>query len=131
MKNFYEATVIKPTLFVDLEIYLNTVAGPFPCEIHLNKEILYSDMLFGPLVLKRRLPLMSEILLEIGIERTHPEALIIENINVDNYNIMPSLQHLASPNTHYVDFNDNTWQLHISGGFYNWYHRVTGQGFIA
>lgn len=130
MKNFYEATVIKPELTVDLEIHLKAV-GSLPCEIQLNNQVLFSDIISGTMVFKRKLPLMSDILIEISVDRVHPEAVIVENINVDNYNIIPAYQHVCSFDTNYIDFNNETWRLNISGGFYPWYHSVSGQGFVA
>ena len=72
-------------------------------------------------------PLTDPLNLSINIKRTHPTAVII-NVIVDGFLIIPLYQNLAVPPTDYIDFNDK-WSLDIPN-FYQWYHEITGQGWI-
>lgn len=130
MKNFYDATVIRPNLTMDLEIWLKPVDLVY-CEVLVNQESMFHGKMIDPTVIKKTLPIDSEVMISIQIinQRVHPQALEIENINIDNYNILPLYQHLCDPGTNYIDFN-MPWYLKIPN-FYPWYHEISGQGFIA
>lgn len=128
MKNFYEATVIKPSLNLNVEIYLRPVDHCL-CRVFLNDQCLFNDIMRTPMEFKQQLPLNSPVTINIEVERKHPQAIEVENINIDNFNVIPLYQEKASPKTNYIDFN-GTWTLSIPN-FYPWYHEVSGQGFIA
>ena len=54
----------------------------------------------------------------------------IENFNINGYEVLPLYQQLASSPTSYID-QKGIWQFQITGPFYPWYHKISGQGFIA
>jgi hypothetical protein len=64
-------------------------------------------------------------------------AVIIESVNIDGFEIVPDWTHLAVYNsergvqgpTSYLGIN-GSWQLTIDRPFYQWRHRVTGQGWL-
>ena len=127
MKNFSEATAIKPTLAVNVKFTV-TPMGQVPCLIKLGNKTLYEDTIKEVQTFELELPLVDPIDLSVQIYRNHPDAVVLA-LNIDGYEILPKYRHLATPPTDYVDFN-TTWTFKISN-FYPWYHNITGQGWIA
>lgn len=127
MKNFYDATVIKPTLTVNIKFTV-TPTGQVPCLVKFGDKTLYEDTIKEPQTFDLNLPLTDPIDLSVQIYRNHPDAVMLA-LTIDDYEILPKYQHLATPPTDYVDFN-TTWAFKIPN-FYPWYHSITGQGWIA
>lgn len=134
MKNFYEATVTKPTLKLSCCLSLKVTHDAVPCIIKINSQTMFEDDASGQtrLVAEHhlgfQLPLTEPIDISIQlINRQHPDAVEAKLV-IDGYEILPKYQHLASPQTCYIDSNE-LWQLKIDN-FYPWYHEVTGQGWI-
>ena len=127
MKNFSDATVIKPTLTVKVKFTV-TPLGQVPCLIKLGSKTLYEDTIKETQTFDLDLPLTDPIDLSVQIYRHHPDAVVLA-LTIDGYEILPKYQHLATPPTDYVDFN-TTWTFKIPS-FYPWYHGITGQGWIA
>lgn len=55
-------------------------------------------------------------------------AVEVVKITINNKEILPVYQHLASPATAWITEN---WKFEMPGPFYPWYHEITGQGWIA
>jgi|688.fasta_scaffold05584_20 hypothetical protein len=55
-------------------------------------------------------------------------AVEVTRIAINGHEIMPVYLHLAQPNTNWIT---NNWELCVPGPFYPWYHKITGQGWIA
>jgi len=127
MKNFYDSTVIKPTLRLDVVITLTPV-GQCPCIVLINDGVIYNNKLTELTVLQHSHSLIDPLNISINVTRQHPDAVIVD-ITVDGFPIIPLYQHYAQPPTDYIDTND-TWVLTIPS-FYPWYHEITGQGWIA
>jgi len=127
MKNFLEATVIKPTLTVKVKFTVTPV-GAVPCLVKFGAKILYEDTIKETQTFELDLPLTDPIDLSVRIYRRHPDAVLLTLI-VDGYEILPKYQHLANPPTNYIDFNEQ-WALHIPN-FYPWFHKITGQGWVS
>ena len=127
MKNFSDATVIKPTLTVNLKFTV-TPMGQVPCLIKLGDKTLYEDTIKETQTFDLAVSLTDPIELSVQIYRHHPDAVVLA-LTIDDHEILPKYQHLATPPTDYVDFN-TTWILTIPN-FYPWYHEITGQGWIA
>ena len=129
MKNFYDATIIKPNLRLGINIKLVPVEQCY-CTTIVNGAILNMGVLTSSTLLVTDVGLTSPINIEISIERgQHPQAIIIESITVDGYEIMPIYQHLATPPIGYLDVS-GTWTFKIPN-FYPWLHEQTGQGWIV
>ena len=124
MKNFYDSTVIKPTLTLDVVITLTPV-GQCPCNVLINNESIYNNILSEVTVLQYSHPLTDPLTIAINIIRQHPEAVIVD-ITIDGLPVIPLYQHHAHPATDYIDTN-NKWVLNIPN-FYPWYHTVIGNG---
>ena len=127
MKNFYEATVIKPALKLDLQITLRPL-GSVPCKVLVNGNIYYNSTLIKSVVLPVSVPLTDPVNITVQIDPVHPDAVDI-TVDVDDYEILPLYQEFLSVKTCYLD-NNNVWSVTIPN-FYPWLHGVSGQGWIA
>lgn len=127
MKNFLELTAIKPTLTIKVKFTVAPI-GQVPCLVKLGNKTLYQDTIKEVRTFELELPLADSIDLSVQISRQHPDAVVLA-LTIDDYEILPKYQHLASPPTEYIDFND-IWTFKIPN-FYPWYHSITGQGWIA
>ena len=78
MKNFYDATIIKPNLRLGINIKLVPVEQCY-CTTIVNGAILNMGLLTNSISLVTDIGLTSPINIEISIERIrHPQAIIIE-----------------------------------------------------
>jgi len=55
-------------------------------------------------------------------------AVEVIKIAINGHEIMPVYLHLAEPSTNWIT---SKWELNITEPFYPWYHKITGQGWIA
>ncbi len=127
MKNFYEATVIKSTLRLNMVLELKAI-NICPCKIWINDQLEYYGGLVGTNVFTKELGLTAPISIVIEVNRQHPQAVEILTLSIDGYEILPVYQHRAIPPTNYLDFS-GVWTIEIPN-FYLWYHEITGQGWI-
>lgn len=127
MKNFYDATVIKPTLECQFYLTLDPI-GQLPCWVRYNGHTIYENTIRSVEILEWSAPLTDPIDLQIQIYRNHPDAIKI-SMTIDNIDIIPAYQYLADPPTDYLDFNQ-IWCINIPN-FYSWLHEVSGQGWIV
>ena len=127
MKNFYEATVIKPDLKLKMVLELKAI-GICPCQIKINDQLEFYGDLVGTNTFIKHIHISDPIDIDIDINRQHPQAIEIINLTIDNYKILPLYQHTANPPTGYLDFT-GSWSLKIPN-FYPWYHELTSQGWI-
>lgn len=129
MKNFYEATVIKPKLTPSIELMLTPV-DQCVCVATVNGRVVHDGLLDSyKSILVKGHPIDGPIDIQVVVTtRVHPEAVQVEVV-IDGLEIIPKYQHLANPPTNYLDFNGK-WELNIPN-FYPWYHEITGQGWIV
>jgi hypothetical protein len=135
MKNFYEATVIKPNLKLSCCLSLKVTHDSMPCIIKVNGQTMFEDgisrqtQLIAEHHMRFQLPLTEPIDISIQlIDRQHPNAVEVV-LTIDGHKILPKYQHLTSSQTCYIDSND-LWNFKIDN-FYPWWHKQTGQGWIA
>lgn len=127
MKNFYEATVIKPDLKLKMVLELKAI-GICPCRIFINDHLEFYGGLVGTNIFTKELDLTAPITIRFEVDRQHPQAIQISKLSIDGYEILPIYQHKANPPTDYLDFS-GIWTIEIPD-FYPWYHETTGQGWI-
>ena len=127
MKNFYEATVIKRALMLDVIVTLQPV-GSCTCCVYINDNAVFGGIVTELTELFVSVPLTAGIDFRIQMQRSHPEAIIL-GISIDGIEIIPVYLHLATPPTNYLDFNGE-WSMSIPS-FYPWLHEITGQGWIT
>ena len=125
MKNFYEATVTRPNLRLEVILRVKPV-GTVLARMQIN-DASWATEVAGEKVFKHEIGITEPIDIQIQIQRNHPEALEIE-LEIDGHKLLPLYQHLASPATCYIDSN-KLWKFHIPN-FYPWLHEITGQGWI-
>jgi hypothetical protein len=128
MKNFSEATVIKPDLKLRMVLELKAI-GVCPCQIFINDTLEVYGGLVGDNIFVKELPLTDPISIQIIIDRIHPQAIEIIKLSIDGYEVLPKYLSYTTPATNYLDFT-GTWTLEIPN-FYPWYHQITGQGWVA
>jgi hypothetical protein len=127
MKNFSEATVIKSDLKLKVVLELKAV-DTCPCQIKINDELIYFGDLIGTNIFISHIGLCSPINVQMMIDRHHPQAIEITSLKIDDNQILPLYQHLATPPTNYLDFT-GSWIFNVPN-FYPWFHEITGQGWI-
>lgn len=127
MKNFYEATIIKPTLKLDVQITLRPT-GTVPCEVKINDNIIYKNTLTKNIVVPFSVPLTDPVNISVQIQRTHLDTVEI-TLDIDDYEILPLYQEALGIKSCYLDSN-SVWSINIPN-FYTWLHGVSGQGWIA
>lgn len=128
MKNFYEATVIKPDLKLKMVLELKAI-DICPCRVFINDHMEFYGGMVGTNIFTKELNLTSPINIKITVDRQHPQAIEIVNLKIDDFEIMPIYLNQADPPTNYLDFT-GIWTLTIPN-FYPWYHEITGQGWIS
>ena len=126
---------------IDVKITLRPIGLP---NLHasVNQKLSNYVGLSTPITLEYCVGLLDNI--DIVIKLYNKEynlsvetAVIIDTITIDNINIVPKFDYLAtylndhSNNnpTSYLGFN-GTWQLNIDQPFYHWLHKHTGQGWL-
>lgn len=127
MKNFYEATVIRPELTLKMVLDLEAV-GICPCQIRINDQLEFYGDLVGKNTFIKHLNLSDAIEIQITVDRQHPQAIQITSLKIDDHEIIPLYLNQSNPPTNYLDFT-GTWTFKISN-FYPWLHGITGQGWI-
>ena len=130
MKNFLEATVIKPSLKLKGKLTLAPSVKHIRCFSTANGDIVFNDWLKEETTFYFDLPIDSPINISIqaGCTRWDEQVNIIE-LSFDDFEVIPKYQHLSTPPKSYIDFNNGSWTLEIPD-FYPWYHEITGQGWI-
>lgn len=124
MKNFSDATAIKSSLKLDILLRLKPV-GSVKTQLHIN-DTVWEARISEETEFKHEIGITDPLLIQIQIQRKHPEALEIE-LEIDGNKVLPLYQDQFGINS-YIDSN-NIWQVKISN-FYPWLHKVTGQGWI-
>lgn len=142
MKNFSDLLDTNVSLTVLIKIIPVSANGSPRAWIKINDQMLFDSVLMFPLESSVELDLLDPIRIEIGLkDKIYNEkletAVIIDSIQIDNFEIIPNLTNLIDyQNDHnykgptsYLGFN-GTWVLDIPEPFYRWQHRVTGQGWL-
>ena len=126
MKNFYEATVIKPKLRLNLELVLRPI-GTLPCLVRVNNQTVFEDTLSTDTTINHSISLNDPIDLSIQIYRHHPDAVDV-SLSIEGREVLPKYVSWANPPTTYLN-TSGSWTLKIPN-FYTWFHEVSGQGWI-
>lgn len=142
MKNFSELLATETVIPVSVAIEPITYNGDPHAWIVINGLTVYRNSLSFPISVTVDIPLLEPIDIEIGMsDKIYNEqaetAVIIKSICIDNFEIVPNYTQWAqyqnerdfnSP-TSYLGFN-GTWRLSTAEPFYQWHHRITGQGWL-
>ena len=115
MKNFYEVTVIDVNDQLQVEIELIKHNDP-DFTFTVNGTPYQSTMYFG---------LLDQICFDCKITTG---AVEVAKITINGLEVLPIYQHLAEPATNWITTD---WEFTVPAPFYPWYHKITGQGWIA
>lgn len=142
MKNFSELLDTDYCLKLSIELKAICQNGDPGCRVQVNDKVLLCDHIASTLILTCTLPLTEPIDISISLfdknySDTAETAVIISQISIDNFNLVPYWTHMAvyhnersiNNPTSYLGFN-GTWQFVIADAFYRWKHSVTGQGWL-
>jgi hypothetical protein len=126
IKNFSDLTAIETTNVLNIELRYK-VHGYCLATVCIN-DCFYIENGSG------RIPvnLFDPISLQVNLLdfKEGFDALEIEYFGINGLEVLPKYLHLASKPTTYIDFYGQ-WSFEIPANFYIWYHRITGQGWIA
>ena len=117
MQNFSNLTDIntKGKLFVDIQLKEhNDAIYVFTLNNHTINTLNYVEIF----------DLFDNINLKCFIQQG---AVEIERFSINEFEVLPMYQHLASPPTAWITTN---WEFSIREPFYMWKHHTTGQGRI-
>jgi hypothetical protein len=139
MKNFLDLLATDPQL--DLVISVIPVGVP-DAEIWINQDLLHQGHVSGTLDISVKLPLLSAFSISVKLKNkiyqsASETAIVLNRVSIDGFDIIPAWTHLACyTNDHHMDdptsylgFNGE-WKLEIPEPFYQWRHKVTGQGWL-
>lgn len=74
--------------------------------------------------------LFSSINLKCTVFDANNGAVEIKLLAVNGIEVLPKYQHLAHPQTAWINCN-GVWEFGVHESFYPWFHRISGQGWIA
>lgn len=108
----------------------------------INQQCVWDSELTAPVVLEYQLPLLAPLNISVELHskdytKDNTSAIIVEQLVIDNFELIPRWTQLVDyvndhgyqDPTNYLGFN-GTWKLSITEPFYQWLHRVSGQGWL-
>ena len=123
MNNFSDITDINPDQ--QLRVRLDIVThGSVHYRLRLNGHFILDNTTELYLNLFAPIHLQCTIIDAVG-----DSALEIKNLSVNNLEVLPRYMHWASEPTLWLTKNE--WLFSVREPFYPWYHKISGQGFIA
>jgi hypothetical protein len=125
IQNFSQLTAIKTEQALEVELVIRR-HGRSVDQIMINHQRILRE---HAIVL---VDLFSPVRLEIELFDFDEgvSGIEIQKFSINKHEVLPQYQHLASRPTNYID-TIGKWTLEIPAPFYAWYHKTTGQGWIA
>ena len=130
---------------IDLQLICKLHLEPVGCpevSIRIGNQIFSTCKLFKNISLDTQFDLIEPFQIEIELknkkyESTTETAVIIKCLQIDNIDLVPQFDYLATyindhnnnNPTSYLGFN-GSWTLTFDRPFYQWLHQVTGQGWL-
>ena len=74
--------------------------------------------------------LLSSVHLTCRVIEPYGGAVEIKALTINGTEVLPKYQPLAMPQTAWID-RTGLWQFDIHGSFYPWFHKISGQGWVA
>jgi hypothetical protein len=74
--------------------------------------------------------LFSTVNLKCTVFEANGGAVEIKLLAINGQEVLPKYQHLAQPSTAWID-QEGTWEFTIDQPFYPWFHKISGQGWLA
>lgn len=142
MKNFSELLDTDTSLKVRITISPIADNGYPTAWIKINNQVLFSSQLKTDVTVDMDLPLLEPMRIEIGMaDKCYGQlletAVVIKSVRIDDFEVIPNWTNLSeyinersiNRPVSYLGYN-GTWILDITEPFYQWRHRVTGQGWL-
>ena len=142
MNNFSDLQVIDRYLTVGISLQPIFDADPPWVCLMCNGQVILDAPLYQSFVIDQFLPLLDPVTVSVTLKDKHyrqgqETAVLIERLCLDTIDIIPGFTHLATYDndhlvtgaTNYLGFN-GTWKWATNQPFYQWHHRVTGQGWL-
>jgi hypothetical protein len=139
MKNFLELQDTE--FFLDIAVLLSPVGRP-EVDLVINRRVIYSGLLDSPMTFLDQIPVMDPFDIDVTLRnkqygQSQETACTIDQLSIDCFDIVPGWSQLANyindhdydQPTNYLGFN-GTWSLVVPIPFYQWKHRITGQGML-
>lgn len=142
MHNFSDLLATKLTIGLTIRLQSVTENGRPDCCVEINGKVFYAEPLDGSKQIVTAVGLTEKICIAISIHNKRYDqfketAVIIQDLLIDDFNIVPNWTQLAhyhndhghNEPTSYLGFN-GIWTLDIPQPFYQYRHRITGQGWL-
>jgi hypothetical protein len=102
--------------------------------IAVHGDIHYRMRLNGHLITdlntEYTIDLFSPVDLKCTVIDHNNGAVEIKLLAVNGIEVLPKYQHLASPQTAWINSN-GSWKFMTNCPFYPWFHEISGQGWVA
>lgn len=142
MNNFSDLLATEQRISLSIRLIPIVDNGDPVVTAAVNDRVLYSGRLSNPVTISNNFGLLEPLRISIELadkiyHETLETAVMIESILIDGKELAPRFCHLAeyindqqksSPTT-YLGYN-GIWSLVIDRPFYQWWHQVTGQGWL-
>jgi hypothetical protein len=139
MKKFLD--LLATDLHLDLVLIAEPIGRP-DVEIWINQQLIHQGQLSESVTVSKQLPLLSGFLISVNLKNKiysseSETALVLNNLSIDGFDIIPRFTHLAqyandhafTEPTSYIGFNGE-WRLEVTKPFYQWQHEITSQGWL-
>ena len=138
MKNFYDHQDIK----VSITLRPEDIATPPTVGLTINHNLLFYCSLTETKSFDIQIGLLESIDVQVILRDKDyntmtTQALFIDSLKIDDFDIIPMCTQYAKYNndknitdsTNFLGYN-GIWSLNIKEPFYQWQHKVTGQGWL-
>jgi hypothetical protein len=123
MKNFLDLLDINTSELLNVSVEI-TEHGYVKYLARLN------DTSIETLQYHTTLDLFAPITLNVNLLEFNEGSSGVEvKLYINGLEVLPLYQHLASTSNNYID-KTGKWEFTIPTSFYNWYHTVSGQGWL-
>ena len=142
MNNFSDLLDTKQQLNLTIKLGVIADNGCPGVSLRVNDNVVEYLQLSSSVEHSYDLPIMDVIEIEIAMINKEysvdqETAVLIDSINIDGFEIVPAWTHLAQYDsergpqgpTSYLGIN-GSWKLKIDRPFYQWRHKITGQGWL-
>jgi len=139
MNNFLDLLATDQSLQLHLKL---VPVGQPNVQVCVDHTVIFQGVLTETKILDLSAPLLTAFAVTVQLNNKiyssqQETAVIVEEFSIDHLQIIPNHTQLATYDndhnyhnpTNYLGFN-GTWRLQIPGAFYQWLHKITGQGWL-
>ena len=139
MNNFLDLLATDQSLQLHLKL---VPVGQPNIQVCVDHTVIFQGVLTKTKILDLTAPLLIAFDITVQLKdkiysSAQETAVIVEEFSIDHLQIIPDHTQLATYDndhnycdpTNYLGFN-GTWRLQIPCAFYQWLHKITGQGWL-